>query len=182
MRESTPQLLQEDLKAELEKLFKEQTFLTPPLRDGEEPKRAHLNVFKQWVPVSITGTRQDEITPEMIEQGKVDTYTADRVFPYIIVRISEGKIKNPSAEQAVNIVLIFGVYDPDENNTGYLDILHMIETIRHRFFSNPILSGKFECISDMDWAMQDEESYPYNFGSLSMNFLTAAIRREDRYA
>ena len=63
MRESTPQLLQEDLKAELEKLFEKQTFLTPPLRDGEKPKRARLNVFKQWVPVSITGTRQYEITP-----------------------------------------------------------------------------------------------------------------------
>ena len=80
------------------------------------------------------------------------------------------------------ILLNFGVYDPDKSNNGYLDILHMIETIRQRFFKNPILNHRYECESKMEWALQDEESYPYNFGSLSMNFLTAPIEREDEWA
>ena len=122
------------------------------------------------------------MTPEMIERGQVETFTAEQVFPYIVVRISEGRIEQPGGNQAVNILLNFGVYDPDKSNNGYLDILHMIETIRQRFFKNPILNHRYECESKMEWALQDEESYPYNFGSLSMNFLTAPIEREDEWA
>ena len=33
-----------------------------------------------------------------------------------------------------------------------------------------------------DWALQDEESFPYFFGAASMTFATAAIRKEDRFA
>ena len=33
-----------------------------------------------------------------------------------------------------------------------------------------------------NWALQDEESFPYFFGAASMTFATAAIRKEDRFA
>lgn len=182
MRESTPFFLQTDLCEELKKLFAGQTFLTPPIEEGQEAQRKELNIHKQWLPIPDTNTAGDEITPEMIERGQVETFTAEQVFPYIVVRISEGRIEQPGANQAVNILLNFGVYDPDKSNNGYLDILHMIETIRQRFFKNPILNHRYECESKMEWALQDEESYPYNFGSLSMNFLTAPIEREDEWA
>ena len=111
-----------------------------------------------------------------------DGFTTEQVFPYIVVRISEGRVEQPGENQAVNILLNFGVYDPDRRNSGYLDVLHMIETIRQRFFKNPILNHKYECTAQMEWALQDEESYPYNFGSLSLNFLTAPMQREDENA
>lgn len=182
MRESIPSFLQTDLCEELKRLFAGQTFLTPPTEEGQEARRKELNIHKQWLPIPDTNAAGNEITPEMIERGQVETFTVEQVFPYIVVRISEGRIEQPGGNQAVNILLNFGVYDPDKRNNGYLDILHMIETIRQRFFKNPILNHHYECESKMEWALQDEESYPYNFGSLSMNFLTAPIEREDEYA
>lgn len=181
MRESTPYFLQTDLCEELKELFAGQTFLTPPSKEGEEPQRKEVNIHKQWLPIPDTKTA-GKITPEMIERGQVETFTTEQVFPYIVVRISEGRVEQPGENQAVNILLNFGVYDPDRRNSGYLDVLHMIETIRQRFFKYPILNHKYECTAQMEWALQDEESYPYNFGSLSLNFLTAPMQREDENA
>ena len=183
MRESIPIFLQSDLCEELKNLFAGQTFYSPQKKgDSQEPTKKEINIFKQWLPIPDTETMQEEITPEIIEQGSVETDTIERVFPYIVVKISEGKIESPEGNQEVNLILNFGTYDPDKNNSGYLDILHMIEMIRQRFFKNPILNHRYECDTKMEWALQDEESYPYNFGSLSMNFLTAPIVREDKYA
>ena len=47
-------------------------------------------------------------------------------------------------------------------------------------------NGSFYFMNDeqhpFDWALQDEESFPYFFGAASMTFATAAIRKEDRFA
>lgn len=46
----------------------------------------------------------------------------------------------------------------------------------------PLFANQFMFQDPFDWALQDEESYPYYFGAASMTFKTAAIRKEDKYA
>ena len=50
---------------------------------------------------------------------------------------------------------------------------------------NPILSKQFMFLNDeqhpFEWALQEEESFPYAFGAISMSFRTPTIRKEDKY-
>ena len=77
--------------------------------------------------------------------------------------------------------MIIGVIDRDFNNQGHKDVLNIIQKIYERFAKNAILAQKYECVMPIEWALQDEESFPYFFGGMALNFETIPIRREDPY-
>lgn len=126
-----------------------------------------LNVFEQYLPI-----RKDEEEPDPV--------------PYVIIRIEEGSVKGWTEAQEVKVMLILGCFDDDINNQGYKTILGMIQKIEHRYFKDPMLANQFVFLNDeqngFEWAMQDEESFPYYFGAISIKFKTAAVRKEDKYA
>ena len=58
----------------------------------------------------------------------------------------------------------------------------IITKIYERFAKMPVLNGKYTIQYPILWAIQDEESYPYYYGGMSLLFETAAVRREHPYA
>jgi len=196
--------LQQDLVEELKEIFKDDLFKNPkykpaevdeseavtqeernewnPIDDRGESKYVGLNVFSQSLPIPDPSQMQaEDIPPEVIEEGLAasELENPEDPFPYAIVRITEGKIEQIDDNQAVTMLIILGVYDKAKENQGHRDILHMIQKIEERFGKNAILAERYECVMPINWVLQDEESYPYFIGGLTLNFETLGIRRED---
>lgn len=183
--------LQQDLVSELREIFKDDLFRMPGKisnhgETGEEkkPEFGRINVYAQALPVPKPAEMQQEETdPEIIEEGLSlsDIENSEDPYPYIIVRVEGGNITEINGDQTVRVNLIFGAYDDSYENQGHRDVLHMIQKIYERFAKNAILASRYECVMPMEWALQDEESYPYFFGGMAMNFNTLFIGREDKY-
>lgn len=157
----TAQILQEELVKEIGVIFKDDIFKDST---GEYTK---MNVYEQNLPI-----REDEDAPDSA--------------PYIIVRVETGTVKSGTDPQEVLVTLLIGYFDDSPKNQGHKGVLGIIQRIQERFMKEPMLAGQFMFQNDeqhpFDWALQDEESFPYFFGAASMTFKTAAIRKEDKYA
>jgi hypothetical protein len=175
--------LQQDLVDELKRLFDGALFRTPGEPDESgKPKMAPLRVFPQALPIPEPANPPDgDLDPELIEEGLgLSDLNADP-YPYIIVRVESGSIKEIGGEQTVKATLLFGAFDDSYTNQGHRDVLHMIQKIYERFSKNAILAAKYENVMPINWALQDEESYPYYFGGMELFFNTLPIGREDPY-
>lgn len=168
--------LQDDLATDLAEIFKH-FFLKDP-----QGNTVHLNIFKQSLPIPTAAEMPETVTDEELEEGIYDVQAKEDPYPYIIVRVEQGKIEEIDQEQTVIVNLIIGVIDRDYSNQGHKDVLNIIQKIYERFAKNAILAKKYECVMPIEWALQDEESFPYFFGGMALQFETIRIRREDPYA
>ena len=153
----TATILQEELVKELEAIFKGDLF------KNSLGKYVKLNIYEQQLPI-----REDEDAPDPM--------------PYIIVRIETGSTKSGTDPQEVLVTMLFGYFDDSPENNGHKGVLGMIQKVHERFEKQPMLANQFMFQDPFDWALQDEESFPYFFGAASMTFKTAAIRKEDKFA
>ena len=152
--------LQKELMKDIGNIFEKDLF------KDSLGKYVSLNIYAQNLPI-----REDEDAPDPV--------------PYIVVRVLDGKVKGWVEAQEVQVMLIFGCFDDNVNNDGHEILLELIQKIEERFLKNPILSKQFMFLNDeqhpFEWALQEEESFPYAFGAISMSFRTPTIRKEDKY-
>ena len=168
-------VLQDDLAAEFEKVLKDFRLKAP------QGNSSNIKIFLQNLPMPEP-LMQGDIPVEALENGLADQLTAPDPYPYIIVRIEDGEIKDEDSAQTVNIYLIIGIYEPDYDKQGHKDVLNIIAKLYERFGKNPVLNGKYTIQYPVSWAIQDEESYPFYFGGMNLAFEIAAMRREDEYS
>lgn len=147
----TARMLQQDLKKEIESLLEHKMFQSP---DGTEKK---VSVFEQFIPAM---QNEDDTDP----------------FPYVIVRLESGTIPDIDKMQETVVTLLLGVYD-DSGYRGHDAIMEMMQAIANRFCDDNILAKRYELQHPIEWAMQDEESYPYYFGAMSLTFTSRTIAR-----
>lgn len=167
--------LQDDLKTELEAIF-EHFYLKDP-----NNRMSKIHVYEQFLPIPEARDIPVTVTDLELEEGTYNAQAKEIPFPYILVRVQEGIIEKIDGEQTVDVTLIIGVVNRDHQNQGYKDILNIIQKIYERFAKNAILAQKYECVMPIQWALQEEESYPYFFGGMALRFETAAIKRKDPY-
>lgn len=152
--------LQKELMKDIGNIFEKDLF------KDSLGKYVSLNIYAQNLPI-----RDDEDAPDPV--------------PYIVVRVLDGKVKGWVEAQEVQVMLILGCFDDNINNDGHEILLELIQKIEERFLKNPILSKQFMFLNDeqhpFEWALQEEESFPYFFGAISMSFRTPTIRKEDKY-
>ena len=154
----TPLELQDELVAEMRRIFKGCLYKTP----GDE--LVPLNVFAQSIPVNETDDDEDPI-------------------PYIIIRLNSGEDSgSKDSMNTVKLVVIIGIYDHGLDAQGHRDVMNIIQKVYERFHKDPNLNGKAVYAGEFNWAMQEDTYYPYSFGACSLNFRIAAIRREDPFA
>lgn len=152
----TPFYLQQDLKIELERLFANFNLKSP---DGEYKK---INVFEQNLPIS-----NDE---------------EDDPYPYIIVKITKGEIKDLYSNNTVQLMLIIGTYDDSNEANGHKDVFNIIQKIFERFRENPNLSNKYVIQDSFEFALSEEDTWPYYFGGIEIGFDIHTIEREDKFS
>lgn len=146
-------ILQDALVADLTELFKDRRYHAPISDDTA------LSVFSQNLP-------------------KRESEEDDDPFPYIIVRIDSGAIESQTDPHKVAVLLLVGVYDDDKENQGHRAVLEIMEVIQQHYEETPLLDGQFTFTDPFNWALQDEESYPYFFGAANLNFTLPAPRRK----
>lgn len=152
----TPFYLQIDLRKELEILFKDFKLKSPC---GED---LGIKVFEQNLPIN----NDDEYDP----------------YPYIIVRITEGEIKDLYSNNSVQLMLIIGTYDDSNKADGHKDVLNIIQKIFERFRKNPNLSNKYVIQDSFKFALSEEDTWPYYFGGIEIGFDIHTIEREDKFS
>ena len=145
--------LQQAVKEDLTILFQNTRYPTP------EGETAAVSVFKQNLSM-----RQNE--------------DADDPFPYIIVRLDSGGIATQTDPHKVAVILLIGAYDDAPENKGHEIVLEIMEKIQHHYEQTPLLAGQFVFRDPFNWALQDEESYPYFFGAANLTFDLPATRRK----
>lgn len=151
----TPQNLQDEIKEMLKEVSKDIDWKDI---DG---KRANLNIFKQNLP-----------------KRDVDE---DDPFPYCVIRLISGShnaVKDD--ENAIRVLLVFGIYDDSFENTGGI-MLNLINRIVTRLSENNVLKTFYQK-GNISWAIDDEDTYPYFFGGIDLTFAPAYIvRREEMF-
>ena len=116
-----------------------------------------------------------QFLPKVTEDDEDET----KFFPYAIIRLSEGTTPDDFTPWLVTADILLGVYDTDPNMGGGDHIMIMIRRIIDRFSQEALLSRKFRCESKMDWAVQDEDTYPYFFGGVRLQFNIPKIGRSE---
>lgn len=181
--QATPYYLQMAMVEEVKRLTKDILFEKP---DGS---LSGLNVFPQNLPNARRKPAEEAVRDdgysEIEDYGEEDSF----YFPWCLVKLDSGKIKEPNGRQTAILVLVFGVYDESDGHEGYQKLLTMYQKIVERFAKNPVLSDQFRLEGEMNWAIQDEDedsasgigTSPYQFGALSMTFSMPGYRREDPF-
>lgn len=160
--------LQRELRKEIRCLTSHMRFKNPK---GED---ICLNVFKQNLPMRTHDRKrfldEDEEEEEVVEY-----------FPYCIVKLDSGTSSSAESAHLVKVIIQVGIYDFSVLMDGYKHILNIFEDIRERFRKNPVLANRFVAGDEMTWALADEddETFPYFFGAMYMEWITAEFRRED---
>lgn len=154
----TPLMLQDELVEEMKRLFSDYLYKT---QMGEF---VPINVFAQNIPVN---ENDEDVDP----------------VPYLIVRLNSGQDDGTrDSFNTVKVVFIAGIWDETTEAQGHRDLLNIFQKIYERFQTNPNLNNKAVYTGAFDWALQDDNYYPYSFGACSLSFHIAAIRREDEFA
>ena len=126
--------------------------------------------------IGATGYRQQ--LPRIVQ----DDEDTDQFFPYFIVRIETGHTPSDNEPWDVTVDILLGIFDDDTQNDGHVVIADMIQKITDYFVAYPLLDHKYRALQDMDFALQDEDTYPYFFGGIEMKFWVQKAQREDDYA
>lgn len=153
----TPFDLQDALCAEMNELF--EGF---PLKDADGNRTA-LKVYAQDLPETETDD-EDNTDPT----------------PYCIVKLVDGTAGGNANN--IRVVLVFCVRDKSRDRQGHRDILTLIFRVYERFAKHPYI-GNFVFPSDdaaaFEWAIQDEDTYPFNIGACKLMFNAPSIQKED---
>lgn len=158
----TALLLQQSLMKEVEEITKDMLFQNP-LR-----KTVPLKAYAQELPIQSSEYEEEQ-----------EEYESEDPFPYCIVKVMDGKIENSS--QIIRTLLLIGLFEEDSTMQGHRRILNIFQRIQERFLKNPVLDKKYVLKDGIEWALQEENIYPYFYGGMELNWETASIRRENLY-
>ena len=154
----TQEFLLDAIVDDLKELFKSYT-----LTNSMGAERA-ISVFPQDLPYREGD--DDSTDPEAVPE------------PYILVRVPSGELPEPASTQTVTVVLIICVCDPDPNRQGYRDALHIVNTVVGRYGANSVVGGRYVVKYPIRWTTQEEETHPYYYAGVALNFEAPAIYME----
>lgn len=176
----TPRLFQEALAREVEVIARDILFQVNQ-GAGRPPGLGPIRAYCQNLPIQRgeeageDGRGPDSI--DYVDQGEEPVFKC----PWAVVKLDGGKTEEHGGIQVVRTAVCFGIYNRSPENKGHQEILNLIQRVYERFAREPLLDCQYTCQGDFEWALQDEDTYPYFFGAISMTFTFAGFRRENPY-
>lgn len=143
--------LQRELKIRIEKVVED---LVLPSQEGEIKKIA---VYEQDTPRKLKSASRN---PESTD------------YPYVIVYLDKGN------NEQVKVLFIVAVFDDLETNQGHKDVSTIMEKIMQEFHKQPKFNNQFEMV-DLDWFLDDADTFPTHFGWLEATFEIPQIVTEE---
>lgn len=98
----------------------------------------------------------------------------DSEFPYIIIRALDGE--DTDTNGTVQVKFLLGTKSKDKD--GYLDIIHLFETLRLGLLSSGIIGRRFEIQRPVGWTLFEEQPYPEWIGEIRTTWTTPKIMKE----
>lgn len=150
--------LQDDLIAEIEEVLKD--IVTTNANDEQV---SGLKGFAHALPI----IQSDDEDPE-------------QYFPYFIVRFDNGKTADDDDCWHIATDIVIGIHDMALHG-GHENVLTCIQRIVDRFAWDPQLDKKYRADQDIQWAVGEDDTYPYYFGAVAITFSTPKIGRKADY-
>ena len=150
--------LQMELISELKKVFKGVRFKS---EDGT-----------MWEP---------GIYPQRLPLSQNDDDDETSFAPYILVILNDFTIESWAEPKKISIALLFCAWDGGSERTGDRDNAIMMDRVLERLRKNPEV-GNFTLDLPIEGAWQDQDTYPYFYSALELNFLAPTYQREDDLA
>lgn len=173
----TPLFALKALAEEVKNITKDMMFHSPG-----KIELASVSVYEQSLPIP---ERID--TPLENEDYQTIDYREEAgeegIFkcPWCVVKLENGSIPGINEMQEVTFAICFGIFNESLENNGHMEIMNLIQRVYERFSVNPILDGQYTCTGSFEWAVQDEDTYPYYFGAIMTGFKFQGFRRENKY-
>lgn len=147
-----PVYLQDALVKELKELFTGYKLI------NSKNSLVNINIFPQNLPIR---KKEDDTTP----------------FPYILVCIEEGEINDD--DNIVQIYLVIGIQDKNENGQGDRDVINIITKIYQHLFHEKVIDDKYEIIYPFKWTLQDEDTFPKYYGGIETNWKIQNMKQKE---
>lgn len=154
----TPLSLQKAVRDDMEKLF---TGFVDLNQSNENRK---IKFYENSVPIALDNQNESDI------------------YPYGIVRVVSGNVpEETDSSSTAKVIILLAYFDEDLSNDGNKYIMTAIQKIIERFQKNSLLDKYYNKTGDIEWTMSDEDTYPYFFGGLEINFTLPSIQRESDF-
>lgn len=191
IRAKTPLFFQEALAKEIRKITLGMRFRQPKNKEF-----ISLKVHNQMLPVPMKKQNSPDVENENRIVGSVDSDLGmqgtidyineteeDAVFdcPWCLIKLVGGRIPGINQKQEIDVAVCFGIFNDSPTNQGHQEILNLIQKTYERFATNPLLDGQYTCSGNFEWVLQEEDTFPYFFGAISMKFSFWGFRRENKF-
>lgn len=104
----------------------------------------------------------------------------DSHYPFIILRLLNGSDDDDvvaGQEGAIATVrLLFGTKSYDTN--GYLDVLHLIQTVRSAILRSGTLDDRFRIQKPLTWTIYEDQPHPEWYGEMVTTWIIPTIKNE----
>ena len=112
---------------------------------------------------------------------EMDEDDVSQLIPYFIIRFEGGETKEDNDPWHITTQILFSVHDASKSD-GHEHLLTMIQRVVDRFASEPLLKKMYRADQNIQFAIADDDTYPFYFGGVSMIFTIPKIgRREPDY-
>ena len=139
-------------------------------------------VFKGVQFKSGDGTmREPAIYPQRLPLAQNDDDDEACFAPYILVVLNDFTIESWAEPKKVSIALLFCAWDCGSERTGDRDNAIMMDRVLERIGKNPEV-GNFTLDLPIEGAWQDQDTYPYFYSAMKLNFSAPTYQREDDLA
>jgi len=110
---------------------------------------------------------------------QTDEDDVSQYFPYFIVRFEGGETKEDNDPWHVSTQILFGIHDANASD-GHEHVLICCQRVVDRFVSEPNLKA-YRADQNIEWAVSDDDTYPFHFGGVSITFSVPKIGRKEVY-
>lgn len=90
------------------------------------------------------------------------------LFPFVVVKISDGQKESSHATQVNTVQLVIGVKNEGLEAQGDDDVLACIEAIWQSFNEDPLIEQRYNVLFPMSWALSEEEMHPFYYGGIEL--------------
>lgn len=171
----TPLFLQQKLAEEIRTLAGDMLFMNP--ETGERKEK--LSVYEQSLPIPTKKETEEEFSG--IEYRSEEEEDPVRKCPWCTVKIDSGTVAEINGKQHVTMAIQFAIYDNATENMGHRDVMNLVFMLYQRFGVDPVLDNQYTFTGKFDWALGDENIWPYFTGAAVMEFEFSGFRRESKY-
>ena len=151
--------------------------------DGIEPSMQEVmqevKIFAQYLPQPSGITFADKNTG----LKNYADYDYESNFPCVIVKLEDmtDTMENSREHSSVKVSILAGVYDESPECQGYIDLLNLQEVIRKWLLEEQILARRFVLRMPLVSHIDESETWPVYFGSMSMSYELARPVRSSEY-